>query len=203
LSFGLGECCFLKLWNRAALADPTQRTAFFGAARIFRIFLRQIFKLRAGLQLLKQIFGAMLRIGHAFLVYFAAGPCQRSLNQDMAYLGLLIDAVLVPVLVVISLEIGVRDLDSALNLAEIHDGILDLPFFRDGIVVLRLVTLVERLQFSIRRMQALAQIILFYGGVFELHLAIFFDELLVNLVVTHRSAAGDQRSQLLEEYFFA
>ena len=152
LSFGLGERCFLKLWNRAALADPTQRTAFFGAARIFRIFLREIFKLRASLQLLKQIFGAMLRIGHAFLVYFAAGPGQRSLNQDVAYLGLLIDAVLVPVLVVISLEIAVRDLDSALNLAEIYGCILDLPFFRDGIVVLRLVTLVERLQFSIRRM---------------------------------------------------
>ena len=70
----------------------------------------------------------------------------------MAYLGLLIDAVLVPVLVVISLEIVVRDLDSALNLTQIYDCILDLPFFRDGIVVLRLVTLLEGLQFSIRRM---------------------------------------------------
>ena len=46
LSFGLRERGFLKLWNCASFADPAQGTAFFGAARIFRIFLREIFELR-------------------------------------------------------------------------------------------------------------------------------------------------------------
>ena len=74
LSLGQRERRLLKLRNGLALADPAQRSALLRAARVFRIFLGQLFELRAALQLLQQIFGALLRLGDALLVHFAVGP---------------------------------------------------------------------------------------------------------------------------------
>src|SRR6202007_656808 len=55
-----------KLGNSLAFADPSQRAILLSTARILGVLLGKIFELRAGLQLLEQIFGSMLRFRDTF-----------------------------------------------------------------------------------------------------------------------------------------
>ena len=52
-------------------------------------------------------------------------------------------------------------------------------------------------------MQALLDVILLQDGVFELHLGVLLVELLANIGIAYRRAAGNQRLQFAEENFFA
>ena len=78
LPLGQRKRGLLKLRNRPALANPAQRSAFLCAARIFGILLRQVLEFRPSLELLQQIFRALLRLGHALLIHLAVGPRQAA-----------------------------------------------------------------------------------------------------------------------------
>src|SRR3979490_150099 len=105
----------------------------------------------------------MLRIGCALFIHFAVGSRQRRLDQNVADLHLFRRAVLVPMLIVISLQFLMADLNTALELVEIHDRLFNLALLRNGIGVGVLVALVERLEFGIGGMKSLAQVVLLKG----------------------------------------
>ncbi len=179
LPFGQRECGLLKFRHGAAFSHPSQRTTFLG----------EIFKLRSALYLFQQVFGAMLRIGCAFFIHLAVGSRQRRLNQDVALLHLFRRAVLVPMLIVISLQLIMADLNATLKLVEIHDRILDFPLLRNGVGVGVLVTLVKRFEFGVGGMKSFAQLVLLEDGIVKLDLGVLLDKLFANLRIADAGAA--------------
>jgi len=84
LTNGLRESRFLKLRNRAALSNPSQRTAFFRAARVFGILSGEVFEFRSCLELFDQIFRAPLSFSRSFFINLAVRPGKRGLDQNVA-----------------------------------------------------------------------------------------------------------------------
>src|ERR1700732_486951 len=138
----------------------------------------------------------MLRIGHAFFIHLSIRPRQRSLDQNMAHLNLFRRAVLVPTLLVVSLQLITTHLNSTLELVKIHGRIFDLALLRNGVGVGVLMALVECFEFGVGGVKSLAQVVLLEHGVVKLDLAVLLDELLANLRIADAGAARDQGLQL-------
>src|SRR5208282_781506 len=178
LPLGQRESGLLKLRNRATLADPSQRPAFLRTARIFGILFGQVLKLCSRLDLLEDIFCALLGLRHALLIHFPVRSWQRRLNQNVTDLRLLGHTILIAVLVVINLQVVVRDLYPILDFGEVDHGVLHLALLRNRICVIFLVAVVESFQLLRRGMKALLDIVLLQNGILKLYLGILFVELL-------------------------
>src|ERR1700746_1304192 len=102
----------------------------------------------------------MLRFSDALLIHFAVGSRQRRLDQDMADLNLLGHAVLLAMLIVVGSQIVRSFLDVGRSLAVFDDRVLYFSLFWNRVRVTRLVALVKRFQFFVRRVPALAHSVL-------------------------------------------
>ena len=155
LSFAERKRSLFELRNGAAAADPAEFAPTLGAPGIVRIFFRKLGEISPALDLLQDVFSFRARIGARFLIYFGARRRKRNLDQDVGDLHLFGHAILVAMLIVVGLQILIGNRGRSRHFRAIRNDILDLPLFRDGIVVLRLVAFVVSLQFFIGGVQAL------------------------------------------------
>ncbi|MDA4133140.1 MAG: hypothetical protein OK454_08470 [Thaumarchaeota archaeon] len=91
------------------------------------------------------ILGFLTCLFYAFGVRLTIRARWRSLDQDVSDIHLIRDAVLVAVLIVVSLQIRAADEGLSLYLGRVQERIPDLAFFRNGVVIGRLVTFIESL----------------------------------------------------------
>ena len=148
-----------------------------------------------------------LRTSSAFLrasstpfgVDFPVGTRQRSLDQNVAYVDLLGQAILVTMLIVVGLQVFARHVDAGFDLRGIQHDILDLAFLRNRVVVGRLVALVEGLQLSVGRLDLFHQVIFAEDGVLELDLGVLLLKLPAHITIGDQRAAGDQVTKLVQQ----
>ena len=119
----------------------------------------------------------------------------------MTDLDLGVNAILVPVLLVIGLQIIRRHRRLSGKLPRIHHHVLNFAFLGDGVRVGLLVALVIGLQLGVRRLNALGDIVFLEHRVIELDLGVFLDEFLVQIGVGYGGSSRDQGFQLALQNF--
>ena len=117
----------------------------------------------------------------------------------MADVHLLGHAIVVAVLVVVGLQVFVRDADSRFDLCAVEHDIPDFALFRNRVVVGRLVALVEGLQLGFIGIDLLQQIIFPENGVVELDLGVLLGKFLAHIIVRDQRAACDQVAKLIQQ----
>ena len=107
----------------------------------------------------------------------------------MADLHLFRHTVLVAVLIVVGLQILIRNGRRRRDFRAIDDDVLNLPLLGDGVVVGSLIAFIKRLQLFIGRVQSLQDVGLRDHGIFEFHLCVAAVEFVANFGVPHEGAA--------------
>ena len=133
LALGRVECGLLEFGNGLALGDRRIEATILRAAGIFRVLLRQLGEIGARLQLLLDILGLCLRSFHTLGIDLAVRSGRRRLNQDVADGNGLRNAEFVLMLVVIRLEIGLRDRDRSGQLGRINNDVTRLALLGNGV----------------------------------------------------------------------
>ena len=100
-------------------------------------------------------------------------------------------------LAVVSLQVGLRDRNRSGQLGRIHQDVTRLPLLRNGVHILLLVLVVERLEFDVGDLDLLLHVVERQDGVIELDLGILLLDLLLDFLVADRSSRTDRREQLL------
>ena len=170
-----------------------------GAAGVVRILLRELGEIAARLHLFQNIFGLRAGVSDALFIFFATRCRKRRLDQNVADFDLFGCAVLFAMLIVIGLQILVADGCRGRQFGAIDDNVFDLPLFRNGVVIGRLVAVVESLEFLVGGMQFFENVGARDHGIVKLYFGVAAIEFRSNFSVTNESAAGDQGAQLVDD----
>src|SRR5207244_12823888 len=133
---------FFKFGNRAAFANPAQRTAILGAARIFGILLGEFRKISASLYLLKDVFRFLAGFFRALGIYFSIGAWKWRLDQNMPDVYLSSATELIAMLIVVGLQVIRGDLSMSLYLGGFEHDVARLGVIRYLVIVCLLDTIV-------------------------------------------------------------
>src|SRR5262249_6050780 len=153
----------------------------------------------SGLHLLQNVFRLLAGFFNSLCIDFPIRTRQRRLDQNMPYVHLLGNAVILTTLVVIGLQFVVCNGGLGLDLGIVDQHVADLTLLRYGVVISSLIAVVKALQFGLSWVNLLQQIVLAKYRVIELYFGVLLLKFATYFSICDQHAAGDQGAQLIKE----